>query len=98
MVADISAGCTLKSTNEPQSGIRITILETEATADDGDWILVNTVTGLSGIKTVLHATATQDIVGTAVTDAMKIDSTDKTKIYIGGSTDNKLRTILVHSI
>jgi len=97
-MGDISAGCTLKTTNEPQSAIRISIIETAATADDGDYILLNTVTGLSGIKTALHATATQDIIGTAVTDAMKIDSTDKTKIYIGGSTDDKIRTILVHSI
>lgn len=93
MAADIVAGCTLNSTTEPQVGMKILVIETEATADDADYFDVANVTGVTGVSAILYAIATQDIVGTPVIDPMKIAGTVLT---IGGSTDNKARTVLVY--
>lgn len=89
-MVDITSGCTLKSTSEPQVGIKLLVIQTAATADDGDTIDVATVTGVTGVSSVLFAIGTQDQAGTPVCEPMGVSTATLT---IGGSTDNKTRDI-----
>lgn len=99
MTENISAGCTLVQGPLQLAGINMVIIQTAATADDGDTIELDTIIGGkegSGTytKKILYVTATQDPTGTPVAEPMKWSDTTDT-ITIGGSIDDKRRTIVV---
>ena len=98
-MAEITAGMTLIR-NSQNVGLNIAVVETAATADDGDTFELETVLneadGGPGIdvKKVIYVNAIQDPTGTAASEPMKWSDTTDT-ITIGGATDNKRRTIMV---
>ena len=95
-MADITSGCTLKH-YAPLAGINVAIVQTAATADDGDTFELDTLLDSNGgvrVKQVLFATAMQDPTGTAANEPINISDTTDT-ITIGGSTDNKRRDVFI---
>jgi len=92
-MAEITDDCTLKLMT-PLAGVNLAIIQTPATADDGDTIELEDISGITAVKKVLYVTATQDPTGTSAAEPMIWSDTTDT-ITIGGSTDNKRRDILV---
>jgi hypothetical protein len=96
MMGDITSGCTLKRM-AALAGINIAIVQTAATADDGDTIELDTLLDSDGgtrVKKILYCNAMLDPTGTAVNDPVIWSDTTDT-ITLGGSTDNKRRDITI---
>ena len=96
-MVDITAGTTLKQ-NTPLAGVNLAIIETAATADDGDTIELDTLLEVNGlgarVKKILFCQGVIDPTGTPLAEPPKWTDTNDT-ITLGGSTDNKRRDIAV---
>jgi len=92
MVEEITSGCTFYR-DIPGKLLRI---ETAATADDGDTIVVTLASyGMKTIEGILgftHSTTDSVVITEAPTTSV---SSGVLTITVGGSTDNKKRVILV---
>ena len=93
MVEEITSGCTFKR-DIPGKLLRI---ETAATADDGDTIVVTLADyGMKTIEGILgftHSTTDSVVITEAPTTSV---SSGVLTITVGGSTDNKKRVFLVY--
>ena len=94
-MGDITSGCTVKL-QTALAGCNMIVIQTEATADDGDTIEINDLlVGGAAVKEVISANGVTDPTGTPVSEAPGYTDTNDT-ITIGGSTDNKRRDLTIY--
>lgn len=97
MANDIASGCTVLCGVEPMPGFRLLVVQTAATADDGDYFDITDLTGLGGVTKIFFATGNENSASDGASSPMDYtpNTAGSTTITLGGTTDNVAREVLI---